>query len=131
MLARNSDLDDAVNAVREMEDRFNHNYNYPWVFLNDQPFSNNFKLCVSPVLLLLLESVSTCADTPRAPRTQSRISNLVSGPVHFGDIPAEHWHQPPWINETKAREEREKMFKQGVPYSEMISCVFLFYWPRF
>jgi alpha 1,2-mannosyltransferase len=53
MLARNSDLDDAVNAVREMEDRFNHNYNYPWVFLNDQPFSNNFKLCVSPLAVLL------------------------------------------------------------------------------
>ena len=78
----------------------------------------------SSVAALLLEWVSTCADTPRALRTQSRVSNLVSGPVHFGDIPEEHWHQPPWINETKATEEREKMIMQGIPYSESISCVF-------
>ena len=39
MLARNSDVDSAVHSVREMEDRFNHNYGYPWVFLNEEPFS--------------------------------------------------------------------------------------------
>jgi hypothetical protein len=46
MLARNSDLEGAVQAVREMEDRFNRNYNYPWVFLNEEPFSSDFKRCV-------------------------------------------------------------------------------------
>jgi alpha 1,2-mannosyltransferase len=46
MLARNSDIEGAVNAVREMEDRFNRNFNYPWVFLNDEPFSDEFKRCV-------------------------------------------------------------------------------------
>lgn len=43
MLARNSDVDSAGHAVRSVEDRFNGNYNYPWVFLNEQPFSNDFK----------------------------------------------------------------------------------------
>lgn len=43
MLARNSDVDDAVRAVRELEDRFNHKHHYPWVFLNEQPFSDDFK----------------------------------------------------------------------------------------
>ena len=43
MLARNSDVDDAVRAVRGLEDRFNHKYHYPWVFLNEQPFSDDFK----------------------------------------------------------------------------------------
>lgn len=46
MLARNVDVEGAVNAVREMEDRFNRNFNYPWVFLNDVPFSDDFKRCV-------------------------------------------------------------------------------------
>jgi len=46
MLARNSDLEGAVQAVRELEDRFNRNYNYPWVFLNEEPFSSDFKRCV-------------------------------------------------------------------------------------
>jgi len=45
MLARNSDIDGAVNSVREMEDRFNRNYNYPWVFLNEKPFLTEFKRC--------------------------------------------------------------------------------------
>jgi alpha 1,2-mannosyltransferase len=48
MLARNSDIDGAVSSVREMEDRFNRNYNYPWVFFNEQPFSSEFKRCARP-----------------------------------------------------------------------------------
>lgn len=43
MLARNSDVDGAAHAVRSVEDRFNRNYKYPWVFLNEEPFSNDFK----------------------------------------------------------------------------------------
>ena len=43
MLARNSDADGAVRSVRELEDRFNHKFNYPWVFLNEEPFSDDFK----------------------------------------------------------------------------------------
>jgi alpha 1,2-mannosyltransferase len=50
MLARNSDLDGAMQSVRELEDRFNHKYNYPWVFLNEEPFSNDFKQCALPHL---------------------------------------------------------------------------------
>ena len=45
MLARNSDVDGAVNSVREVEDKFNLKYGYPWVFLNEEPFSDDFKLC--------------------------------------------------------------------------------------
>ena len=41
-LARNSDLESVVSSVRQMEDRFNRKYNYPWVFLNDEPFSEEF-----------------------------------------------------------------------------------------
>jgi alpha 1,2-mannosyltransferase len=41
-LARNSDLEGVVSSVRQMEDRFNRKYNYPWVFLNDEPFSEEF-----------------------------------------------------------------------------------------
>ena len=113
MLARNGDVEGAVNAVREMEDRFNGKFNYPWVFLNDVPFSDEFKRCV---VGLLSECVCT-SDTHR-----SRVSNLVSGPAHFGQVPEEHWHQPPWINETKATEERSKMIMAGIPYSDSISC---------
>ena len=46
MLARNSDLEGAMRSVRELEDRFNVRYGYPWTFLNEEPFSEEFKRCV-------------------------------------------------------------------------------------
>ena len=42
MLARNSDVDGAVRSVRELEDRFNKHHGYPWTFLNEEPFSEEF-----------------------------------------------------------------------------------------
>lgn len=43
MLARNSEAYAAAKTVRNLENRFNKHYNYPWVFLNDQPFERGFK----------------------------------------------------------------------------------------
>lgn len=45
MLARNSDLDNAVRSVRRIQDRFNEKFQYPWVFLNEEPFTDEFKQC--------------------------------------------------------------------------------------
>ena len=42
MLARNSELNDVVSSMRQLEDRFNAKFNYPWVFLNDEPFTEEF-----------------------------------------------------------------------------------------
>jgi hypothetical protein len=46
MLARNSDVQGAVDSVRRLEDRFNRRRRYPWVFLNEVEFDDNFKRCV-------------------------------------------------------------------------------------
>ncbi|KAI0030491.1 glycosyl transferase [Vararia minispora EC-137] len=89
MLARNSDADGAVRSVRDAEDRFNHAYGYPWVFLNEEPFSDDFK---------------------------RRISNIVSGPVEFGVIPRDDWFQPAWIDEARAAETRLKMKENNIIY---------------
>ena len=43
MLARNSDLNGVISSVEQLEAKFNRNFNYPWVFLNDEPFSVDFK----------------------------------------------------------------------------------------
>jgi alpha 1,2-mannosyltransferase len=43
MLARNSELEGAVSSVRQLEEKFNRRYHYPWVFLNEEPFSEEFK----------------------------------------------------------------------------------------
>ena len=46
MLCRNEEVDGAVKSIRELEDRFNHKYHYPWVFLNEVEFTEDFKRCV-------------------------------------------------------------------------------------
>jgi hypothetical protein len=43
MLARNSDLAGAISSVSSMEDKFNKRCNYPWIFLNEEPFTEDFK----------------------------------------------------------------------------------------
>jgi alpha 1,2-mannosyltransferase len=41
-LIRNHELWDILSSIRQVEDRFNHNYNYPWVFMNEVPFTDEF-----------------------------------------------------------------------------------------
>src|SRR5271170_7268611 len=41
-LIRNGELWEIVKSIRQIEDRFNRNYHYPWVFLNDVPFTEEF-----------------------------------------------------------------------------------------
>ncbi|EKM54624.1 glycosyltransferase family 15 protein [Phanerochaete carnosa HHB-10118-sp] len=94
MLTRNSDTEAAIRSVRDLEDRFNHKFQYPWVFLNDEPFSDEFK---------------------------RRVSNVISGPVEFGVVPQDHWQQPDWIDEEKASASREKMVQDNIIYGGSVS----------
>ncbi|KAF9005663.1 glycosyltransferase family 15 protein [Cyathus striatus] len=89
MLARNGDLNGVVSSMKQMEDRFNKKFQYPYVFLNDEPFNDQFK---------------------------NRVSELTDGQVQFGVIPPDDWHQPSWINETRASDARAKMVKDNVIY---------------
>jgi alpha 1,2-mannosyltransferase len=49
MLARNGDIQGAVKSMKQMEDRFNKRFRYPYVFLNEEPFSDQFKEYVTLV----------------------------------------------------------------------------------
>lgn len=89
ILARNTDIKGVISSVKQMEDRFNHKFQYPYVFLNDQPFEDKFKM---------------------------RVTELTDAHVQFGLIPSNHWNQPSSINETKATESREKMVAGNVIY---------------
>ena len=46
MLARNGDLAGVVKSLKQMEDRFNKRFRYPYVFLNEEAFTDKFKECV-------------------------------------------------------------------------------------
>jgi alpha 1,2-mannosyltransferase len=93
-LARNSDLWEIARSIRQIEDRFNRNYNYDWVFLNDKPFDAEFK------------KVTT---------------SLVSGKTHYGAIPNEHWSFPEWIDQKKAEAVREDMRQRKIIYGDSVS----------
>ncbi|KAL0568552.1 hypothetical protein V5O48_013431 [Marasmius crinis-equi] len=89
VLARNSDLENTVRSIRRMEDRFNRVHQYPYVILNEEPFTDVFK---------------------------ERVSNVITSSVEYGLIPKEHWYQPDWIDEKKATASRKKMEQDGVIY---------------
>ena len=103
-LVRNDELEGMVQSMQEctclrtslhhtdisVEFRFNRKYNYPWVFLNDKPFTNQFK---------------------REVRKHTR------APIYFGEVPKEHWSYPDWIDQFKAFEGRIEMMKLGAPYA--------------
>lgn len=55
ILARNSELKGVVESIQSIEDRFNRRYNYPYVFLNDEEFTDEFKEYVVWFLLTIQE----------------------------------------------------------------------------
>lgn len=105
MLARNSDLDGIVMSMKQMEDRFNKKFLYPYVFLNEEAFTEKFKKCVS--------CVSYDYIALMCPR---RITDLTDAVVTFGLIPRDDWYQPAWIDEDRATKARDKMVQDQVIY---------------
>lgn len=47
-LVRNSELDGIVQSMTQLEYHWNRKYQYPWVFFNDEPFSDEFKVSTLP-----------------------------------------------------------------------------------
>ncbi|KAG6814354.1 hypothetical protein H0H92_010939 [Tricholoma furcatifolium] len=101
ILARNRELTGIVTSVKQMEDRFNKKFNYPYVFLNDEEFDESFK---------------------------KRVAKLTDAKVEFGVIPKEHWVQPDSIDENRASESRANMVKNGVIYGGQDLPSFLIIW---
>lgn len=88
-LARNREVHAMRSSMRYLEDRFNHKYNYPWIFLNEEPFSEEF---------INLTRQMTNAET------------------FYGQVPTEHWSYPEWIDQNFAAECRQQMASQGIVY---------------
>lgn len=89
VLARNQEIYSLRSSMRHLEDRFNHKYNYPWIFLNEQPFTDEFK---------------------------NLTRQMTKAEVHYGLVPEEHWSYPEWINQTYAAQCRQEMANMGVVY---------------
>jgi len=48
ILVRNNELKQIIESIHQIEDRFNKQYGYNYVFLNEVPFTDEFIKCVSP-----------------------------------------------------------------------------------
>lgn len=59
-LVRNEELDGILQSMRQLEFHWNRRYRYPWVFFNERPFSEEFK--VSCFTLPVLAAVRKASE---------------------------------------------------------------------
>ncbi len=57
-VARNTDLNGVLSSMKQMEDRFNKKFRYPYTLLNEQPFTPDFKAYVFLGLISLAPDLS-------------------------------------------------------------------------
>lgn len=81
-LARNREAHALAASILQIERRFNHAFNYDWVFLNDEPFTDEFK---------------------------NITGSVISGNAKYGLIPKEHWSYPDFIDQGRAAQAREDL----------------------
>ncbi len=90
MLARNSELDKALKTVLSIERHFNQWFHYPIVFLNDEPWSEEFI---------------------------SAMNATVSGETRFEVIPKDEWMFPSWMDVDDARASIARQGAAGILYA--------------
>jgi alpha 1,2-mannosyltransferase len=101
ILCRNNDLDEIRRSLREFEDRFNRRYHYPYVFFNDEPFSDTFK---------------------------EKVVKHISAPASFELLSHEEWSIPPFLNQSRIQENCQRMKEEGIIYGGSISYRHMCHW---
>lgn len=90
VLVRNSELGGIASTIRQIEQRFNAKHKYPYVFLNDDDFTQEF------------------VDTTSA---------LTEAETQYGKLDQQMWGYPSFINQTFAAEQRDELARMGIPYA--------------
>ncbi|KAJ6438627.1 alpha-1,2 mannosyltransferase KTR1 [Purpureocillium lavendulum] len=93
-LVRNSEVDDMVQSMEDLERTWNHKFNYPWTFFNDEPFSEEFKK-----------------------KTQA----VTKAKCNYELIPKDHWATPSWIDDAVYDESTSILAESGVQYAKKVS----------
>ncbi|OJK04940.1 hypothetical protein ASPACDRAFT_74468 [Aspergillus aculeatus ATCC 16872] len=93
-LVRNEELHELIPTIRDLERTWNSKFNYPWIFFNDQPFTEEFKK------LTQAETKAKC---------------------YYEQVPKEHWEVPEWIDMDLFRESAQLLKEKGIQYSDKIS----------
>jgi mannosyltransferase len=90
MLARNNELDGALHTVKSIERHFNRWFHYPIVFLNNEPWSDEF-----------IEAMNETA----------------SGEVRFEVLTEEEWSFPKGMDVEKTKESIAEQGRAGILYA--------------
>ncbi|SMN19606.1 similar to Saccharomyces cerevisiae YBR199W KTR4 Putative mannosyltransferase involved in protein glycosylation [Maudiozyma saulgeensis] len=91
-LVRNEDLNELIESIKQIEEKFNAKFNYPYTFLNDNEFTEEFK-----------ESVRHLLPDERE--------------VRFGKISEEDWNIPEIVDKEKYKQGIELLESEGVSYA--------------
>lgn len=95
-LVQNKDLEEMIGSLMEVERVFNHKFNYPYTFLNDEEFTDEFK------------------DAIRNALPAERV-------VRFGTIDPEDWSVPDTIDLDKFRSSMQQLEDEGVGHASQES----------
>ncbi|KAK6456250.1 glycolipid 2-alpha-mannosyltransferase [Scheffersomyces xylosifermentans] len=90
-LVRNHESSMIGKSIRQFEKKFNSKFNYPYTFLNDQPFAESFK------------------------RRMAKYSNA---PMEFVTISPELWNRPDFVDPERQKKEMEIMDKHNIAYAK-------------
>ena len=96
MLCRNSEIEGVLNSIQSMERHFNQWYNYPWIFLNNDEFTEEFKAAV-------LQHTHSDSD------------------IQFGKIDAQDWDFPNDVDQDELYEWIELQGDRKILYGNMVS----------
>ncbi|AWU73578.1 hypothetical protein CAS74_001377 [Pichia kudriavzevii] len=94
VLAKNSDLKGVLYTLDQIESTFNKKFHYPYVFLNDNAFSEHFK---------------------------SAIRKHTDSECYFETIDPSIWNQPDWIDPVKQQKLMSVLKSQNIQYANKIS----------
>ncbi|OBZ87940.1 Glycolipid 2-alpha-mannosyltransferase 2 [Choanephora cucurbitarum] len=90
VLVRNSELNGILSTMTQLEKTYNSKFNYPYVFLNDDDFTEEFK---------------------------ERTTAVTKAATRYGKLDHQMWGYPSFINQTYAAECRAEMARYNIPYA--------------
>lgn len=92
VLCRNDEVYELLETIQSIDDRYNRHFHHDWVFLNDEPFLDQFVVLVSLF--------------------------IAAGRISFGQVPTLHWLYPPFIDQQLAAAKRRELASKNVVYAE-------------
>ena len=92
VLLRNSDLSDFIKTIHKFEKNFNQKHNYPYVLMNNEQFTDEFR---------------------------NEIIKHTKSKIEFALIPRPHWSVPSWIDKEKFSQSLKQLHKWPSEYRQM------------